>query len=156
MLLSVPLLHGRRGRTPLRDLKICNRDNWQELHWRTLVSAYRRSAWFEYYEDALRGMYEKKFAYLMDWNLEAFQLVNRWLGTGWDISFTTGYQREPDRGIRDLRNRFGPARMETDYGDRPPYTQVFGDRTGFLPGLSILDLVFSEGKAAAAWLRGER
>jgi hypothetical protein len=153
MLLTVPLLHERRERTPFRELKICNRDSWQTLHWRTLVSAYRRSAWFEYYEEELRVMYEKKFEYLMDWNLEAFHRVNRWLGVSWEISFTGHYQREADPGTRDLRNRFGRRQMEADAGGRPPYPQVFADRTGFLPGLSILDLVFTEGKGAVAWLR---
>jgi hypothetical protein len=154
MLLSIPLLHDRRERTAFRDLKICNRDRWQMLHWRTLVSAYRRSPWFEFYEDNLRGMYERKFEYLMDWNLEAFGLAARWLGLDPEVSFTGSYEMHyPEAEFTDARNRFLPADMEVDYRNAPSYRQVFAERSGFLRGLSILDLVFCEGKRAAPFLQ---
>jgi hypothetical protein len=135
-----------------RDLRICNRDRWQLLHWRTLTSAYRRSPWFEFYEDSLKPLYEKKFEYLADWSLSAFELVNGWLGLSWDISFTDEYVKEyPERDIADMRGRILPR---DDAGDFPSYRQVFQDRTGFIPGLSILDLIFCEGRKAVTFLTG--
>lgn len=151
LLLTVPLLRSGGNRKPFRDWKICDRDPWQKLHWRTLLSAYRRSPWFLFYEDSLRPMYEKKFEYLIDWNLEAFHLVNGWLGLAWEISFTGEYKKAyPERA--DARNRIMPGKVPADKS--VSYHQVFEERTGFLPGLSILDLVFCEGKRAAWLLRG--
>lgn len=151
ILLSVPLLHARRERMAFRDLKICNRDQWQRLHWRTLTSAYRRSPWFEFYEESLQPMYEKKFDYLMDWNLQAFELVSGWLGRTWEVTFTDQYIKlydEPD--MIDARHDFSPARVK---GERKlSYHQVFEDRTGFLPEMSVLDLIFCEGKRAISLL----
>lgn len=155
LLLSIPLHHAGRERTAFRDLKICNRDFWQRDHWRTLTSAYRRSPWFEFYEEGLSVMYERKFEYLLDWNLQAFELVSEWLGVKWDISFTSRYEKDyGDSGINDARNLFLPGKPSPDTPVR--YRQVFEERTGFLPGLSILDLIFCEGKQALASLRENR
>lgn len=152
MLLSVPLLHTRRERMAFKDLKICNRDNWQRLHWRTITSAYRRSPWFEFYENSLQPMYEKKFDYLIDWNLEGFEMVNGWLGLSWDTSFTTAYEKSYKEGeMRDARHQFFPGKPIP--GEPVKYRQVFEERTGFIEGLSILDLIFCEGKRAASCLQ---
>lgn len=155
ILLSVPLQHSRRERMAGKDLKICNRDRWQALHWKTLISAYRRSPWFEFYEEMLHPVYEKKFEYLLDWNLQAFELVNGWLDLSWEISFTKEYEKTypPERGLTDARNRFLPQNtLDVPEKDLHRYHQVFEDRIGFIPGLSILDLIFCEGKQAKAFL----
>lgn len=136
---------------PLKDLKICNRDRWQLLHWRTLTSAYRRSPWFEFYEEELRSLYDKKFEYLKDWNLEAFTMINKWLNLSWKISWTEEYFKTyPGSEVEDFRNKVLPNQpiSEDLLSGFPEYHQVFEDRTGFLPGLSILDLLFCEGKRA--------
>lgn len=158
ILLSVPLVHSRKEEILLKDLKICNRDRWQLIHWRTLTSAYRRSPWFEFYEDDLRILYNKKFEYLLDWNFQAFTLINKWLNLSWDISWTKGYFKTyPDTEAEDGRNRIIPRQlMDNELSGSPEYRQVFEDRTGFLPGLSILDLLFCEGKRAVDLLRLER
>lgn len=152
ILLSVPLLHVHRERMAFRDLKICNRDKWQRLHWRTLTSAYRRSPWFEFYEESIQPLYEKKFDYLMDWNLNAFELVNSWLGVSWEVSFTDEYRKKYDQpGIIDSRHFFFPGKLSAE--NTVQYHQVFEDRTGFLPGMSILDLIFCEGKRSLSLLK---
>lgn len=154
MRLTIPVEHFRRDRMPLRDLRICNRDRWQLLHWRTLVSAYRRSPWFEFYEDELRPLYEKEFSYLLDWNLQAFQLVSGWLGREWELSRTETYlEHYPPGAIVDARHRLNPRDREKVGPVTPFYQQVFETRTGFLPGLSILDLIFCEGRRSLQTLR---
>ena len=155
ILLSVPLSHAGKEKIPLRDLRICNRDKWQVIHWRTLTSAYHRSPWFEFYEEELRTLYENKFEYLIDWNMQAFDLVNKWLGLSWKISRTEEYIKScNDPGMVDARNRITPKNtLDHENFDFPHYRQVFEDRTGFLPGLSILDLLFCEGKKAGELLR---
>lgn len=154
ILLSVPLVHAKRTRIPFRDLEICNLEKWQSLHWKTMCSCYRRSPWFEFYEPELQGMYEKPFRFLLDWNLYAFELIGRWLGRSWNLQWTLGYEKTlPGQEVPDARNRFvsrpGYAALEAGTG---PYRQVFEDRTGFIPGLSILDMVFCMGKRASETL----
>ncbi|TAM97301.1 MAG: hypothetical protein EPN39_11615 [Chitinophagaceae bacterium] len=158
ILLSVPLLHARKEKMPLKDLKICNRDRWQLLHWRTLTSAYRRSPWFEFYEEELRSLYDKKFEYLKDWNLEAFTMINKWLNLSWKISWTEEYFRTyPDAEAKDFRNSIVPRLViDNPSAGFQEYHQVFEYRTGFLPGLSILDLIFCEGKRSVELLGVKR
>lgn len=148
ILLTVPLLHTHRERMAFRDLKICNRDRWQVLHWRTLTSAYRRSPWFEFYEESLHTMYERKYEYLLDWNQDAYAKVAEWLGLSQEISYTGSYQKKYlDEDLLDARDLVLPGNEAThDRAFRTEYRQVFADRTGFVPGLSILDLIFCEGK----------
>ncbi|HEY6082934.1 MAG TPA: WbqC family protein [Chitinophagaceae bacterium] len=154
ILLSVPLLHGRNQRTIMKDLRICNRDKWQSLHWKTLTSAYRRSPWFEYFEEEFRPWFEKPFEFLLDWNMEMFNLTNRLLGISPVYEFTASYEENYPPEVADLRDTLLPgklksAKIEEGY---PKYTQVFEERTGFFPNLSILDLLFCEGKHALSLL----
>lgn len=151
ILLSVPLVHAKRTRVPFRDLEICNLEKWQSLHWKTLCSCYRRSPWFEFYEPELRVMYEKPYRFLRDWNLDAFALIGSWLGRSWNLEWTREYEKTASGDpVSDARGRFVShpdyAVLEAGTG---PYRQVFEDRTGFIPGLSILDMLFCMGKRAA-------
>lgn len=154
ILLSIPVVHGHRDRTPLASLRIANRDRWQTLHWRTLTSAYRRSPWFEFYEEELRPLYTGGFEYLLDWNRAAFGIVTKWLNLSWDISATSEYQKHyPEADVDDKRYLVMPGKGKVKEEYAPlVYRQVFEDRTGFIPGLSILDLLFCEGKRARSLL----
>ncbi|MGH2643978.1 MAG: WbqC family protein [Chitinophagaceae bacterium] len=154
ILLSIPLLHARRGKMPLKDLKISYLDKWQLIHWRTLTSAYHRSPWFEFYEEELHSLYENKFEYLLDWNLQAFNLVNKWLGFSWQVSLTDEYfSSYTNPELKDVRNLILPKNtLGNAEANFQQYHQVFEDHIGFLPGLSILDLLFCEGKNAGELL----
>ncbi|WP_240155239.1 WbqC family protein [Chitinophaga sp. Cy-1792] len=145
MILSVPLTKGKNQRTVMKDVRISNEEKWQSLHWKTLVSAYRRSPWFEYYEPELEALYEKPFEYLLDWNMACMEWANNKLGLSQTITFTDGYEKTVS-GVDDMRDKLVPGIVPED---SPVYTQVFEDRTGFLRGMSILDLLFCEGKQAA-------
>lgn len=150
MILSVPLARGKNQRTVMKDVRISNEEKWQGQHWKTLVSAYRRSPWFEYYEADLQELFEKPFEFLLDWNLACFEWVNSKLGIKMPVIFTESYQKEVS-GVTDARESIlpGAAAREAE----PEYTQVFQERTGFIPGLSILDLLFCEGKQAMEVLK---
>lgn len=154
LLLSVPLLHARGRKRLIKDLEICNRDRWQALHWKTLISAYRRSPWFDFYEADLYVMYSKKYKYLLDWNLDAFDLVSQWLGKKWTVSLTATYERPGNAtSVVDERHRFQPQqKVKRPAGSSLYYPQVFEERNGFVAGLSILDLLFCEGKNAGPQL----
>ena len=152
ILLSVPLSKGKNQRTIMKDVRISNVENWQGLHWKTLTSAYRRSPWFEYFENDLEGLYEKKFDFLLDWNMACLEWANKVLGISKEVILTEGFEKsyDPSAGIIDKRDHFVPGQ---DLEGLPTYAQVFGERTGFFPNLSILDLLFCEGKRGLELLK---
>lgn len=152
ILLSVPLTKGKNQRTIMKDVRISNEEKWQGLHWKTLTSAYRRSPWFEYFEGELETLYERKFDFLLDWNMACFEWANKVLGLEKQVDLTGSFVKsyDPTAGILDQRNVMVPGKSE---GEHPVYTQVFGERTGFVPNLSILDLLFCEGKRALELLK---
>ena len=154
ILLSVPLTKGKNQRTVMKDVRISNEEKWQSLHWKTLVSAYRRSPWFEYYEEELGSLYEKSFSFLVDWNLACLEWANKVVGISSPITFTDEFEKayEPDRGITDARDTLTPPGRSEKEG-LPEYTQVFQERVGFLPDMSILDLIFCEGKRSLELLK---
>jgi WbqC-like protein family len=246
--LSVPLVKGRDQKTLLRDVKISDRGRWQDQHWKTILSCYSRSPWFEFYRDGLGELYGKPFVFLRDWNLACFEwslevlklpLHFEW-SLVWQKSYderewvdwrgkilpkNTGNRGEPGRvslngengrieGPTEGARKAGAANIPiTDTPNIPTadpeggvemsqstdgfrmvdstenvemiglpgeirgdqgvsknllfaggsskvetaikYRQVFEERTGFLPGLSILDLLFCEGKRAKSLLTGK-
>ncbi|RFS20567.1 hypothetical protein DVR12_18570 [Chitinophaga silvatica] len=142
--LSVPLSKGKNQRTVMKDVRISNEERWQSLHWKTLVSAYRRSPWFEYFEADLETLYSKPFDFLLDWNIACLEWVNRQIGLTIPVTFTNEFQKEVTAsGVTDARDTILPLPASTG---EPTYTQVFQERIGFIPNLSILDLLFCEGK----------
>jgi hypothetical protein len=149
MILSVPLARGKNQRTVMKDVRISNEEKWQGLHWKTLVSAYRRSPWFEYYEADLQELFEKPFDFLLDWNMACFEWANSKLGINIPVTFTESFHKEVT-GVTDARESILPGAATAG---EPEYTQVFQERTGFIPGLSILDLLFCEGKQAVKILQ---
>src|SRR5436305_332161 len=59
--LSVPLEGGRDQKTEVRDIRICNEEDWQKRHWKSIVSTYNRSPWFEYLRDEMADLYKRPF-----------------------------------------------------------------------------------------------
>ena len=147
IILSVPLEKGRNQKKPMKDIRISNRDKWQLKHWKTITSCYNRSPWFEFYSDELATLYGRPFIFLLDWNLICFEWSIQKLGLKLEPSLSTNYHKSylPDE-YTDWRDKVLPK----NYLDFRPirYRQVFEERTGFLPNLSILDLLFCEGKNA--------
>jgi len=153
LLLSVPVKHSsKEGRKLYRDILIENDFQWQTIHWRSIEAAYRTSPFFEYYEHEFAPLFEQPKKYLLDFNYECIQAVFECLQ--WDHSFTktTEYQKEP-KDIVDLRYLV-QARKEKPLA-LSSYIQVFGDKHGFIPNLSILDLLFNEGTNATSYLEAQ-
>jgi hypothetical protein len=146
--LSIPL-EKRNKRQATKDVRISHEYNWQALHWRSLESSYRRSPFFEYFEDDFRPLYEKKFDFLIDIN-EAFQQeVLKLLKIKPKYTFTSEYKGNYENSD-DLRNIISPKEAPgADPSFEPkPYSQVFETRHGFIPNLSIVDLLFNQGSRA--------
>lgn len=151
--LSVPLAK-RSERQTAKDIRIAYETDWQTLHWRSLESCYRRSPFFEYFEDDFRPFYEdKKPEFLIDLNEELQVLILGLLKLKTNYSFTTEYHKSyPD--ATDYRGIISPKKSpDTDKQFVcQSYMQVFEPRHGFLPNLSIVDLLFNQGSKAVDFL----
>ncbi len=147
--LSVPLVK-RDHRQAVKDLKISYDYDWQKLHWRTLESSYRRSPFFEYFEDDLYPLYhDKKHDFLIDLNEELQQEILILLKRKPNYSFSNEYHKTYT-DADDYREIISPKEsLNSDSLFEPKiYSQVFETRHGFIPNLSIIDLLFNQGPRA--------
>ena len=151
-MLSVQVKHTHSdGKQLYKDVQVSNDFDWQKLHWRSLETAYRISPYFEFYEDDLMPLFEKKYKFLVDLNLESFQTINDLLELEIPYELTDRYRKHYDNtsDLRFLKN----AKKEPEIVQKmPQYTQMFLDRHDFMPNLSILDLLFMEGPNAVSYL----
>lgn len=141
--LTVPTEKGETDKVLMKDVRISDHGHWRHVHWNALEAAYRHSPFFEYYADDFRGFYEKKYTFLWDLNLEICATVCRLIDIHPRLEGTEDYQAQPTDG-EDFREAFHPKRNLPETEVRP-YWQVFQDRYGFLPHLSIADLLFCMG-----------
>lgn len=173
--LTVPVIDGNRAeKVSASAIEIDYRQNWIHRHWRTLQTAYGNSPYFEYYADYLRDIYVSKPPLLFDLNLAFLRLLLKCFRITLPLHLTTEYQPhyptaqpspffpgldDAQSVIADRRDWLTPkAASKTPEPDIPaaqslvrPYPQVFGP--GFEPGLSVLDLLFSQGPAAGSFLQ---
>jgi len=151
--LSIPLIKGRDQRTVMKDVRIANTYSWQDQHWKTLLACYSRSPWFEYYRDDLEQLYRKPFTFLQDWDLACFEWTCRALALPVRVTLTEAWLPHYEGEPLDLRGKLVPKTIQdTDLGACIVYRQVFEEITGFIPNLSILDLLFCEGQRARSLL----
>ena len=148
-LLNIPIKHSKTAHQKTRDVQLETAFNWQKQHFKSLEAAYRTSPFFEYFEDDLRPIFEKKHTFLMDLNLETFEVVSQCLGVTIPVEKTTEYFHEAPQ-FKDYRNL---ANGKKDNSVFEPYTQVFKEKNGFINNLSILDLLFNEGRYAVDYLK---
>lgn len=150
--LSVPVIYTQKERQKYRDIKIHNTEKWQTLHWKSLESAYKTSPFFEFYEDELQPLFTEKADYLLDFNLKCFETVLECLQLEINTSETESFQKiiTDKKDYRYLTN----SRKEPNF-NFDAYTQVFGEKHGFINNLSILDLLFNEGTNALSYLENQ-
>lgn len=152
-LLNIPIKHSNEPHQKYRDVQLETAFDWQKQHFKSLEAAYRTSPYFEYFEDDIRPIFEQKHKYMLDLNLKIHEIMNECLGIDLRYTQTEEYFKQPAEGIIDLRYLVNGKK---DVNQFDPYTQVFDDRHGFLNNLSILDLLFNEGRHAISYLKEQK
>jgi len=153
-MLNIPIKHigGHEGHQKYKDVEIDNSANWQKQHWRTLETAYRTSPFFEFYEDGLRPLFEEPANSLFDFNLKTIQVIGDCLGIAIPNKQTETYKKA---GANGMDARFLVEAKKPLEAKILPYAQVFAERHGFVPNLSVLDLLFNEGTNTLGYLKNQ-
>ena len=144
--LSIPLIGGRDQKGPIGTIKIDYSSNWQDHHFKAIVSNYQRSPFFDYYKTSLSELYNRKPSLLVDVLFDTQTWVKKQLKANWEIIDTN-----PSINVQRIFDPWLPKNYHL-YPNPIKYNQVFEDRTGFLPNLCILDILFCCGGKQAKQL----
>jgi hypothetical protein len=138
--------------TIIQDVRIDNSFRWKHIHWRSLMSAYRNSPYFEYYEDRFAEFYNHDFDFLLDLDLASTRHILDLLKMETEIILTDSFIPNKQNISSDKRPLFS-RKTANDSLKQPTYIQVFSDRFPFASNLSILDLLFNLGPKTAIYLQ---
>lgn len=117
------------GKCLMKDVRISSHQDWRHQHWNALESSYFNSPFFEYLQDDFLHIYNKEWTFLMDLNEALIEKCCELIDIQPRISRTTEFTSSlPREGCKEV-----------------PYYQVFAHKHGFLPNLSIIDLIFNMG-----------
>jgi len=152
MVLSIPVKKTLPGKNSIRDIQLSGHGNWQHMHWNSLVSAYASSPYFAFYRDDIRPFYEKKYKYLFDFNEALREEICALLHLEPRLEYSKSYTTGPETEILDYRELIHPKKQRLEELLPGPYVQVFDRKFGFLPDLSVLDLLFNTGPEACLFL----
>lgn len=141
--LSIPL-QKLADKEIISEKKISYKEPWQIKHWRAITSAYKNSAYFEYFEDEFKPFYFEKHEFLLEYNTALTKLILHILRQKKELQFTNEFHKTFD-GL-DLRTQ------QPETQNPKPYYQVFGNKFGFTPNLSVIDLLFNKGLESVDYL----
>lgn len=163
--LSYPIIHeGGTHKLPISEIRIDWSTPWLQQHERAIVSAYRTSAYFEYYQDELFAILESRPERLLDLNMTLLRFFIEKTGLAVNLRLTSDFSREGLQTMsdgtvlqcEDLREKIHPKRPNSileDLGLEKPYFQVFSRKYGFQSDLSVMDLLFNEGPDSILYLK---
>jgi hypothetical protein len=151
-MLNIPIKHTKERHQNIKEVRLETAFDWQKQHFKSLEAAYRTSPFFEFYEDSLMPIFSKKFRFLMDLNLESMSIVSKCLGMPFEYEKTIEYFHE----VSDYEDFRSLVDGKKDTYSFESYTQVFGEKHGFLNNLSIVDLLFNEGRFALDYLKSQQ
>lgn len=143
--LTVPIVKVNGNHTLTKDIEIAYKEPWQHIHMRCLESAYRKSAYFDYYFPYFENIYKQKFKTLIELNDYSLKVILKLMKVTKDYSYTNDFDKINDNDDY----RISLSKTDGNEIEIPKYYQVFADRHGFIPNLSIVDLLFNEGASSS-------
>lgn len=143
--LTIPVDKGPEAKCLMKDVRISDHGNWRHQHWNALTTAYAATPFFLYYEDDFRPFFEQRYTFLFDFNLELMSRCCELIDIHPQLKPTESYTPASPLQTDDLRGWVDAKNVPPDGNVPVPYWQVFADRQGFQPGLSIVDLLFNMG-----------
>ncbi|MAZ73983.1 MAG: hypothetical protein CMC70_12640 [Flavobacteriaceae bacterium] len=153
LLLNVPIKHSKDGsRQKMKDVVVENAFPWQKEQWRSIQNAYRTSPFFEYYEDELAPLFLEPVGTLLDFNLKIYELLAGLIGIETTTSLSKVYEVSPT----SIDKRYLANAKTERQTELQPYTQVLEAHHGWLPNLSVLDLLFNEGPNTLNYLESQK
>ena len=154
--ISIPIVKATNKKILAKDVQISYDTNWQKLHWKGIESAYKSSPFYEYYINDLEHFFSRKWEYLLDLNLNIQEKICEILEIENKNTLTEDFIPLYALHVTDFRNTIHPKSSkkfkDPDFNPHA-YTQVFGDKHGFIPNLSILDLIFNLGPDSSDYLK---
>ncbi len=152
--LIIPVVKDSGRKTLVKDVRIDYSTRWQANHRRSLFSAYNSSPFFEFYADDFVVFYEKKWDFLIDFNLNILDLLLELMDMKKTYTLTDTFNKSID-SIIDLRFSLTPKEFDMQGvvpSEFKKYHQTFNEKFGFIENLSIVDLLFNEGRMASSFL----
>jgi hypothetical protein len=152
----IPVIRPNGNHTRTLDILIDYTLPWLQAHWRTIVSAYKNSPFFDFFEQEFQNIFTRKEKFLLDWNLLLLDNLHTMVGVQKQYLLTETYNLHPDDNDCDYRDAIHPKKrlQRPDvYFEPVPYSQVFSEKYNFTANLSIIDLLFNEGPQTASICR---
>ena len=141
--MTVPVKFSNSKREKLKDIKICDNSNWQNIHIKSIQTAYNNSPYFEFFEEYFIDFFKKKYKFLIDVNINSIKIIFEILEKELNYNLTETYNEEYIDSI-DLRDFSNKPKLKTKTAFKK-YNQVFDEKHGFIENLSSLDLIFNKG-----------
>lgn len=148
--LIIPIKHN--GNRIMNQIESSDAENWKNLHWKSIKTAYQSSPYFEFYEDQLQQIFNGTESKLIDISLKSIEIFQKILKTKKAHSLTEEYVKNPKQ--IDLRSKF--SAKEDSQTNLEVYYQTFSDKLGFVNDLSILDLVCNQGPESYHYIKNQK
>ncbi len=132
LVLSIPTQKLDKNNREYKNIKISYSENWQKQHWKSMESAYRRSPYFEFYEDKFKRYYfNQDIEFLWEYNFELISLIISILRLNLELKIDKENKIEQENNYPLLKT--------------VSYQQVFSNKYSFIENLSVIDLIFNKG-----------
>ena len=142
--LTIPIIGGRDQKTALGDIFIDYETAWNAKHFKAIITAYKRSPYFEYYEQSLSNLYSQEHKKLIDFLMACQHWLNGQIKANWELNLINHITAQ---NIDQKEKYFSPW-LPKNYQQSnivPKYQQVFEDKIGFINNVCILDFLFCTG-----------
>ncbi len=149
MTLSVPVKKPQGNKSITKEILIDYSENWRQIHWRSIKSAYQSSPFFLYYQDEVEALFQNKYTSLAEMNEKIITVLAELLGFTVKMNHTLNFI-VPKTQTEDFRFSIHPKKE--NLSTKKEYIQVFQEKNGFLEDLSVLDLLFNLGPEALMYL----